>query len=151
MQTEQLTKENSMSQTKDVDSPKKRIQWENNAEKIALEIGKYYETHKEYPTLTKIAELTGLSYNTVLKHSKSLTVEGLRQHHRFQLNKVISSIGKMAQNGDMAAAKLYLQIVDDYSDKTNQVPNIGDGVLRIEVVVPDQNNKKLDVESVEPN
>lgn len=86
--------------------------WENNHNQITWAISTLMQENGRMPSKTDIANKTELSRQTVHKHLKEyvnhpLYLEEIEQF-RFMTSKVLARVFKFAVNGDMGAAKLYL-------------------------------------------
>lgn len=97
--------------------------WEYNHNQINWAISCLMQDYGRMPTKTEIAEKTGLSRQTVHKHLKEYMnhpqyIEQLEQF-RFMTSKVLAKVFQFAVNGDMAAAKLYFNVVD-FTNKTQK-------------------------------
>lgn len=94
------------------DSSTKNQLWENNHRLITWAITALMQEYGRMPSKTEIAEKTELSRQTVHKHIKEYSThpQYLIQNEQFKFmkNKVLARVFHYAVNGDMAAAKLYL-------------------------------------------
>jgi predicted transcriptional regulator len=87
--------------------------WEQNHQRI-LNVISYQVTHDgRIPTVTSIAEETGLSRATITKHLKeyydSNAYKERELSYKFLREKLIGKIYGLAYYGDMRAAKLFLE------------------------------------------
>jgi len=86
--------------------------WENNHRSITWAISTLMQEYGRMPTKIEIAEKTELSRQTVHKHIKEYSnhPQYLMQNEQFKFmtDKVLAKVFHYAVNGDMAAAKLYL-------------------------------------------
>jgi predicted transcriptional regulator len=89
--------------------------WENNQMVISNAISKFICKHGCMPTKTFIADETGLSRQTVVKHVKEYKTHpehiAAVQQFKFMAPNVLASLFKSAINGDTKAARLYLEMV----------------------------------------
>lgn len=99
--------------------------WIWNHEKITAAYDQLLiDRNGKKPTLKALSELTGLSVNTVHKHMDSLDREGFagrnaEQLKRFRMRtaKVLKRLQERAEEGDTQAIKLYMQLVENWSEK----------------------------------
>lgn len=93
------------------DSVKNQL-WENNHNSITWAISTLMQEYGRMPSKAEIATKTELSRQTVHKHFKDYSnhPQYLIQNEQFKFmtNKVLARVFYYAVNGDMAAAKLYL-------------------------------------------
>jgi len=89
--------------------------WEHNQMVISSAISKFISKHGCMPTNTFIADETGLSRQTVVKHVKEYNTHpeylAAVQQFKFMAPNVLASVFKCALNGDTKAARLYLEMV----------------------------------------
>lgn len=102
---------------------KKRNQiWEINHNNITNAITDYVQTCGGMPTKTRIAEYTGLSRQTVDKHLKEFQTSPLfkeiDEQFKFMIPKVMAEVLRQAINGDIRAAKLFLEVSGGNRTKT---------------------------------
>ena len=98
--------------------------WEYNHSRITQYITQHIRQFSAMPTKATIAEVTGLSRQTVHKHLQGLANQptntlqnelyGVMKHAL--LNKVL----ERAMDGDIAAAKLYLQTMKEENTRTSK-------------------------------
>jgi hypothetical protein len=90
--------------------------WERNHTQIVKAVEAHVQKCKEYPSVTAIANLTGISRNTITMH-----MSAYRSDARYKIKKqavammserVLTGLLDMALQGDLKAAKIFL-------DKTN--------------------------------
>lgn len=93
------------------DSTKNQL-WENNHSKITWAISNFMKEYGRMPNQTDIAKETELSRQTIQKHLKEYTNNPLYleqiEQFRFMTSKVLAKVYQFAINGDIRAAKLYL-------------------------------------------
>lgn len=89
--------------------------WEHNHINIMWAISSFIRENSRMPTKTEIACKTELSRQTVHKHLKeyqsSTYYSEFRQQFSIMQSKVMTTIFQYAVNGDMKAAKLYLESI----------------------------------------
>jgi hypothetical protein len=98
--------------------------WENNHTNIMCSISKLIKELGRMPTKNEIVFDTKLSRTTIHKHIKDykhhpMFIDQIEQL-RFMSSLVLSKVLKFALNGDMKAAKLYLNVI---GNTNGQMPN----------------------------
>jgi|SRR5690606_11326964 len=99
--------------------------FENNQAAIRDAVLLLLKEKKRKPTKREICEHTGLSYPTVRKHLRELDKRGFgSKHHkkdnllRTLTDDVKLSIYNSAMKGNPAAMKLWLQVMEGFTEKT---------------------------------
>jgi hypothetical protein len=86
--------------------------WENNHNRITGIVSNLMQELGRMPTVTEISSKSELSRQTIHKHFKEYATNAhyLEQVEQFKFmsSKVLAKVFKLAVNGDMRAAKLYL-------------------------------------------
>ena len=136
-------------------SETKKTDWYENHEKI---LTAYWKLRKENPyvapSLTKIAKETGLSTTAVARHYKELDLnEGISQVKKFR-DEVLNAIAVKAIEGDMTAAKLYMQLVFNWTEKTESKSEVINKTLQITYVTDkdkenEKNNNSIKINDIE--
>jgi predicted transcriptional regulator len=89
--------------------------WEHNQMVISNAISQFISKHGFMPTKSFIADETGLSRPTVVKHVKEYKTHpeylAAVQQFKFMAPNVLASVFKFAINGDTKAARLYFEMV----------------------------------------
>lgn len=95
-----------------LDDDGRNAQWEDNHDKITVAITKLMNEYGRMPGKWQIARESGLSRQTIHKHLKEYATDSRyleqREQFRFMTDKVLAKVFQYAMNGDMKAAKLYL-------------------------------------------
>lgn len=98
--------------------------WETNQIVITSHIASLIQQHGYMPTKNTLAEKTGLSRQTIHKHLKEYKSHPQylmeMEQHRFMASKVLAMVCRLALNGDIKAAKLFLETI---GNNTNQPSN----------------------------
>ena len=95
----------------------KNITWNRNHLLIMETYDRLYEADKKVPSLQKVADECGLSFNTVQSHSESLTLSNVNSKYKLAGERVTKSLLKnIEENGKAAEVKLYNQLVFGYKD-----------------------------------
>ena len=63
------------------------------------------------PTITELADATGIEYHTVRNHIKELTIPDLAGIHLLRTGKVINTLFTNAENGDIGASNILFKYV----------------------------------------
>ena len=104
--------------TEEILSPNSRNEiWERNHYCILNVISWQTIQHKQIPTIKEIVEETGLSRVTVLKHLKeyydSDTFKEKQNAFKFLREKLMAKIYSFAYDGNMRAAKIFMDVTSD--------------------------------------
>jgi hypothetical protein len=103
----------------------KNARWYINHSLIMEAIDELYEETGDFPTLDKISKKTGLSINTVHKHSEETTLEKITPKYKLAGERVLKRLLKNIQeNGKAAEVKLYNQLVMGYRESNVVTHNI---------------------------
>lgn len=115
-----------------MDSQTKNEIWETNQINIMWAISSFIRENSRMPTKTEIAIKTELSRQTVHKHLKeyknSIYYAEFQEQFSIMRSRVMTTIFQHAVNGDMRAAKLYLESIgalnsSSLASSTNNVNN----------------------------
>lgn len=113
--------------------------WENNHLSIIWAISTLIQENGRMPTKAEISLKTNLSRQTVYKHLKEYRENPFNEMFQDQFNfmypKVLSTVFNHAVNGDMKAAKLYLEF-----SAVNKIGYSGTGMANNNTLVQNQNN-----------
>jgi hypothetical protein len=117
---------------------KERIDKERNRELIKETMLAYFAEHGKMPSSHDLHELTGIHYNTVLKHVKEMKFEPLKSPFRLLTPAVLEALYKrVTTTGDPVAAKLWLQVMEGWKEKSEQdVKHTGNVGLTFNYVAP---------------
>ncbi len=96
---------------------KRRRDFEVNHIKIQESFMALMAKHKRCPTYQEIADDTNLDHETVYRHMKSIDLTSAREKMLLFTDRVILSTTNQAMAGDVAAQRLYYQVVNDWSEK----------------------------------
>jgi ABC-type transporter MlaC component len=98
--------------------------WENNHSLITTAISQLLKIKGRMPAKTEIAEATGLSRPTIYKHLREYRSSDLfkQQIEQFRLitSSVLVTVFNAAKEGDMAAAKLYFNVIGNLDGEQMQ-------------------------------
>jgi len=112
----------------------KNQHWEYNHTQITCAISTLMQDYGRMPTKAEVARTTQLSRQTVHKHIKEYSNHpqylGEIEQFKFMTSKVLAKVFQFAVNGDIAAAKLYFNIMGGLS---NSAPSNG-------TLIQNQNN-----------
>ena len=103
-----------------MENQKRRIEWEENHAIISEAYFDIAKKTKKRPTLKALAEATDISIQSIHKHLKELS--SLKLEERFKDLKLMSasllmSMYTQGQKGKAGCAKLFFQIVEQFSEK----------------------------------
>jgi hypothetical protein len=100
----------------------KNQMWEFNHSQITWAIATFMQEQGRMPTQTFLAEKTGISRQTINKHLKEYSFHPLYldqvEQFRFMAAKVLAKVFYFAVNGDVKAARLYLEAVGRINVRT---------------------------------
>jgi len=122
------TKNNSRNQTKIDKSTninlykndkKQRIDWFNNQALIQSAYVNLIIKLKRCPTVLEISEEVNLSITTINAHIAKMKFEPLQSPMRSLTPDVIASIYTAARKGQSASQKLWMQLMEGWSESTN--------------------------------
>lgn len=89
--------------------------WEHNHNKITWAISKLMQETGRMPTKSQLADETNLSRQTIYKHLKEYVThplfKGQMEQFKFMTSKVLAKVFSFAVEGDVKAAKLYLDLM----------------------------------------
>lgn len=109
----------------------------------------YITKNKKVPKVTEIAKGAGVTRKTVYTHLDDLKLSFHTPKHKIAFDTVLLALEKKASEGDVAAMKLYLQVVGEWSEKQDTAPkNVA--ATHIEITyVNDTTVKHKNVEAAE--
>ncbi|UOU98991.1 hypothetical protein MUU74_03325 [Chryseobacterium daecheongense] len=129
-------------QIEDIMHPRMKNElWENNHINIMWGITTLIKENGRLPSKTEIANKTGISRQTIYKHLRDYKSNPFNNEFQEQLTfmypKLMSSLFRFAIEGDMKAAKLYLECIGAFKNTSsgNSVNNLNNNTL-----IQNQNN-----------
>jgi hypothetical protein len=121
--------------------------WEHNHTVISRAISSFMRQHGVMPAKNTIAEQTGLSRQTVAKHfvtyrsHPEFMVE--MEQFKFMAHNLLANVFKYASNGDMKAARLYLEMVGALNkQQPGTIVNAQNNYIQINNTILSQENLK---------
>ena len=125
----------------------RQLLWEYNHLAITDAISKLTEKYGNMPTQHHIAEETGLTRQTISKHLKEYQTHPgyAEQMEQFKIMtpKLMAKVYKFAVNGDIRAARLYLETVGATNKRQgNTVVNRQNNYIQINNTILSQENLK---------
>jgi len=96
----------------------KNITWRRTDDAIVEALYNIIETTGKIPSYRELSKTTGLSYDAVCRHMKAKNVNDFVSDYKSYMPAIIVSVGKKAIEGDVAAAKLFMQFTG-FSEKTS--------------------------------
>lgn len=127
----------------------RREDWVINHEKIKTAYLDYWEQNDCRPTNTEISKITGIGKQTVGLHVRDLTLNEVVLNEKKYSNDVLKGLRSKAMSGDAPAAKLWLQTVQEFSEKKEIKHNITKQSIEIKFTDEIPKSKKDDVDEVE--
>jgi hypothetical protein len=128
------------------DAEQKR-QWEENHKAIMECMHSYMQSNYKVPTVTFIAEKTGLSRNTVAKHMQNFTAIDAFDEHvaMFKLlsTSVLRSLYSNSMYGNISAARLYMQLMGVLKGGTLVENNFLSNALNPKELTPEEKSQKF--------
>jgi hypothetical protein len=121
--------------------------WECNHTLISNAVARLMEKNGLMPTKIAIAEETGLSRQTVIKHFAAYKRHpdfiAQTEQFKFMTPQVLANVFRFAKNGDMRAARLYFEIVGAANNRqANTVVNEQNNYIQINNTILSQENLK---------
>lgn len=103
-------------------------EYEKNHGNIIIAISNLMNLNCRMPTLAEIAKEAGLSRHTIRKHFKEYKENPLfrQEEEQFKIMKgiMLAKIFRLASNGDVRAAKLYMEATGMLGNKTTVYKNV---------------------------
>lgn len=100
----------------------KKLRKDKEAHLLAVNkfVSEYIVGHKRFPTQVEIARNVGLSRESIRKLIQEIDLEEIAGAHitRIRTNEFIGAIFDQGQRGNVQAAKLWLQLVYNWIEKT---------------------------------
>jgi hypothetical protein len=120
--------------------------WRKNDKKILEAYSKLLKETGRVPTYDQIAAEAGVSKPTVYEHFKWITLESGVPTHKGRLNEIMTAIGNAAALGDPRAAKLWLQVVMGFNERTIQdvKQTITNDTVKLEIIDETQDPEQQD-------
>jgi len=100
----------------DVDT--RKIDWETNHLKIIDAYTDFVEKNSKAPKVTELATLSGLTRPTVYKHLKQMQLTEISNKFKIRAMTILEGVCKKAEDGDVQAAKLLLNLTFGWNEKT---------------------------------
>lgn len=97
---------------------KKHSTWDVNHVLIQDAFVLLFSKLSRQPTQKQISKESGLSQTTVQKHFKELKLESITPFLKIRGDKILNKMAAEGEDGNVAAAKLFLQVVFGWSEKT---------------------------------
>jgi len=116
----------------------KRVKIELHEEEetdLATGLAPKLEFRTEYPTFPTaedLAEKTGFAVSKVKKILKSINTENFRDSLHFLTPNVLLGVYRSSQDGNAQAAKLWLQYVEEWEEKSKSSGNL-EGTLTLKI------------------
>ena len=98
---------------------KVRKDWLFNHNLIKDSFLKIVKDKKRAPTIPELSKETNMSENAIFKHLQKISFEKTNSIFRVLTPEVLLSVFKSAQKGSSSSQKLWLQVVEGWSEKAN--------------------------------
>jgi hypothetical protein len=127
--------------------------WEYNHQQITNAMAEYMGANGTMPTRTQLANITGLSRQTIHKHLKDYSThpqyKAQLEQFRFMAHKVLATVCNKALAGDMQAAKLLFTLTGLVpTQQVNPTVQINDTQLSQETVEQLSPEQKVAIEMI---
>lgn len=126
-----------------LDKEDKNQLWQHNHTRIQTTLSNLLMEYNRMPTVDKLAQQSGVSRQTVYKHLKHFNTQKQYKEEwdriRYASISIFATVAKCALKGDMKAARLYFDIIDNSG---------GEGRTYIKNQVNNQQNHYLTINSV---
>ena len=103
---------------KDLTKSDHNISWDLNHSIIRDSYVKLIKELERKPTISEVVEDSGLSRTTIKKHLKELKFNPVKSPLRILTEDVIMSIANSAMDGSHGSQKLWMQILEGWSERT---------------------------------
>jgi len=90
---------------------------ELNKQKILDAYTEYVQEHSKAPTIQYLVDTVGVTKPVIYKHLRSLQLNEMSVKFKPRSLAILEGICKKAEDGDVAAAKLMLQLVHGWNEK----------------------------------
>lgn len=125
METKKTTKAKSKTKDKKGDpkvtesdsEDKRNITWERNQKLLQETYVKLLQLFKRCPTISEVAKEVNLSTKTIKLHIKELKFDPIESPLRVLTPDVIASIYNSARKGSSQSQKLWMQLMEGWSEK----------------------------------
>lgn len=110
-----------MSKKEEADKKKaeeKRRDYEFNHRKIRIAYVDLIKNHGRCPTIGEVAQYSSLSFSTCQRHLENISFETEQHPLRVLTEDVLLAIYQSALEGGAAAQKLWMQLMEGWSEKT---------------------------------
>lgn len=88
------------------------------------------ETKGRAPSYTDLSERTGLSYRTIEKRYKEIEFKPMDSYFRLLTPDIIVAIANSAKKGSSASQKLWMQIIEGWSERTEITGKDGENLFQ---------------------
>jgi len=103
-----------------------RVDWHQNHDRLSRAYLDLVKEHGRAPTIAQLSEAANLSAAAVKRHMKYLKFTPTKHPARVLTDSVIIGLASKAAAGDSAAAKLWFQVMEGWSEKTRTEMSITD-------------------------
>jgi len=100
-----------------IDALDNKKDWKANHLKIIDAYTDHVESNMKAPKVTDLARITGLSRPTIYKHLQKMQLTEISNKFKVRAMTILEGIAKKAEDGDVPAAKLMLQLAFNWNEK----------------------------------
>jgi len=97
----------------------RRQDFEQNADRIRDAVISHMKEHKKPASMSDISKKLGLSYKTVWRHMKQIKFNSEAHPLRALSSDILVSIYNASLKGNPSSQKLWFQLMEGWSEKTN--------------------------------
>lgn len=132
-----------MPRAKSTQTKQKRKDWEINHALITEAYLSLVKERLRAPTVQEVADMLGLTWDTVRKHVDELRFTPSTHPLRILTDKVIISIAQSAMEGNPGSQKLWMQLMEGWGEKTTNL-NVDLAQLTTEQLLRLRNGEALE-------
>lgn len=119
-----------------------RRDWELNHARIRDAFVTILKREERMPSLSEIADHLNLDYTTVQRHYKEMKFDVDTSAAKVLTDDIVMSIAKSAKKGNVQAQKLWLQFIENWSEKIKQ-DHTSDGKPVGMIILPERVYKEV--------
>jgi len=115
--------------------------WDTNHLKIIDAYTTFVEANNKAPKVTELAEICQLTRPIIYKHLKHMQLNEISNKYKIRAMSILEGVAKKAEEGDVAAAKLMLQLAFGWNEK--KIMDVQTTNRSIKVVFTNPSNEDL--------
>ena len=115
-------------------APRRRADWERNHSLIRQVVVEFLGRTKRMPKISEISEDSGLSYSTVQRHIRGVSLAEVVETSslRIIVEDVLTGMARAGIGGNHGAARLFLEVVYGWTSKsTTELSGPGGGPIEV--------------------